>query len=403
MSTSHGRREDAALDATAALVRACGRRRPSDLADLVVEQAAASWGAEKVVLYLVTHEQTDLVPVPSTLSPRATARPVDAGRGAGRCFAEAAQVRAGKRLWTCVHHGAERIGVLEMMLPEPLTPEVAAEVEQFAQAVGSAVATTQVYSDDVEAVRRTQEMSLGAELLWSVLRPPSYATAEVEIEVMLEPTYSSGGDAFDYAVNGDIVHLLVLDAMGHGFPAASLSTVAVAAYRHSRRTGLDLPATLKAMDALVGGQFESTFATAVLAELDTTTGRLCWVSAGHPAPLVVRGSAGVQVLEGDPAPPLGVGLGLGAATVQEDYLEVGDLLVLYTDGVTEGRHLDGTLVGEDAFADLLATEAAVVRPLNETMRQVRRQLLAAEDAWRSDDTTAMLVRWAAASAASDPD
>ena len=380
--------------ALAQFVRALERCRPSDLADLVVDEAERTWGASGVGLWLVTHEQTELVPLSADRSPRRVPQPVADGP-AGRCFTTITQVVEKHRLWTPVLYAGDRLGVLELTLPDPATTtgRTALDVAAFAAAVGLALGTSQGFCDHVETVRRSQEMSLGAELLWSVLPPPAFACAEVELAVMLEPTYSTGGDAYDYAVNGDTVHLLVLDAMGHGFPAASLSTVAVAAYRHSRRAGLGLPATLRAMDTLVGGQFESSFATAVLAELDLTTGGLRWVSAGHPPPLVVRRSRTVEVLEADPAPPLGVGAGLGAATEQVDYLEPGDVLALYTDGVTEGRHLDGSMVGDDAFAELLLAQTEVFRPVVETMRRVRQSLLAAEDDWHSDDVTAMLVRW----------
>ena len=108
------------------------------------------------------------------------------------------------------------------------------------------------------------------------------------------------------------------------------------------------------------------------------------------------------MLEPDPAPPLGVGAGLGAPVVRFDYLDPGDVLVLCTDGATEGRHLDGTLVGEDAFAELPLAEVRVELPVVEVLRRVRRSLLAAEDDWRSDDVTAMLVRWRPAPAPTDP-
>lgn len=294
-----------------------------------------------------------------------------------------------------IRHGADVLGVLEVAVPAPLDEADLEEAAIFGRAVGQAVMTERTYGDDLENVRRSQEMSLGAELLWSVLPPLSCTTAGVSLAVMLEPTYSTGGDAFDYAVSSDTMHVLVLDAMGHGFPAASLSTVAVAAYRHCRRAGLGLPETLRAMDSLVGGQFETAFATAVLVELDITTGRLTWVSAGHPAPIVLRHDGGTDILEPDPSPPLGVGAstGAGAPVVMEDFLEPGDVLALYTDGVTEARHLDGTMVGESGFAELVRVEVHSDRTVPQIMRQVRASLLGAEDSWLSDDVTALLLRW----------
>ncbi|MFJ1540934.1 hypothetical protein ACIODS_20540 [Micromonospora chalcea] len=67
------------------------------------------------------------------------------------------------------------------------------------------------------------------------------------ISGILEPCYDVGGDAFDYAVNGDIAHLALFDAVGHGsgggMRAVMLASLALAAYRNARRGGFDLVET----------------------------------------------------------------------------------------------------------------------------------------------------------------
>lgn len=52
---------------------------------------------------------------------------------------------------------------------------------------------------------------------------------------MLEPAYRVAGDSFDYALNDNILHMAVIDAMGHGLDAAAMATIAIGAYRHARR------------------------------------------------------------------------------------------------------------------------------------------------------------------------
>ena len=54
---------------------------------------------------------------------------------------------------------------------------------------------------------------------------------------LLEPAYEVAGDAFDYALNDDRLHVAVFDGMGHGIASTLLSTLAVGAYRHARRNG----------------------------------------------------------------------------------------------------------------------------------------------------------------------
>lgn len=92
-------------------------------------------------------------------------------------------------------------------------------------------------------------------------------------------------------------------------------------------------------------------------------------------------------------PPLGTGLGSGAPTVCEEYLEPGDILVFYTDGLTEARDLDSTLLGVDGLVDLIRRGTAEGRSLPELVRALRNQLVDRDDAWVSDDATAMCVQW----------
>ena len=72
---------------------------------------------------------------------------------------------------------------------------------------------------------------------------------------ILEPAYGVAGDSFDYAINDNIVHLAVIDAMGHGLNAAILATLAISAYRHARRANVGLADLYGLMDAAIDGQF----------------------------------------------------------------------------------------------------------------------------------------------------
>jgi serine phosphatase RsbU (regulator of sigma subunit) len=73
----------------------------------------------------------------------------------------------------------------------------------------------------------------------------------VAVAGAIEPAYAVGGDAFDYAINGDIAHVAIIDAMGHGLQASQMACVAIGSYRHSRRERLGLIDTHRAMDAVV--------------------------------------------------------------------------------------------------------------------------------------------------------
>src|SRR3982750_1984984 len=183
--------------------------------------------------------------------------------------------------------------------------------------------------------RRRQPMSLAAEIAWNLLPPLTFGTDRVVISCVLAPAYEVGGDSFDYAVDGDSARFAVFDAMGHGLNAGLLATVAVGAYRNSRRQDLDLPGTVRVIDAAIAAAFgPERFVTAVIAELNLASGGLTWHSAGHPAPLLLRGGRVVKALEAEPGLPLGLGGGVEPAWEQ---LEPGDRVLFFYDGVVEAR------------------------------------------------------------------
>jgi sigma-B regulation protein RsbU (phosphoserine phosphatase) len=101
-----------------------------------------------------------------------------------------------------------------------------------------------------------------------------------------------GGDGFDYTLDGAAAHLLILDGVGKGLSAGLACAVALAAVRATRRDGRGLYDQARAADAALLEQFtDARFATAVLGELHLETGRLRYLNAGHPAPLLLRASS----------------------------------------------------------------------------------------------------------------
>jgi serine phosphatase RsbU (regulator of sigma subunit) len=392
---------------TARLFREFFRRvhlcRPEELVDVAAEEVMAALDATEVLLYLADHEQTTLVPVPGRHAPPRSPQTIE-GTLAGRVFAStmlhttATEDEGRRRVLVPVLDGTDRMGVLELVVDAADDGEVSTELlevlERYAHAVAQAVLSKNQYGDVFALVQRTQPMTVGAELLQSVLPPSTFATDGLVISAMLEPAYNNGGDAFDYAVNGHRVHLAVLDGMGHGLEAAGLATFAVAAYRHSRRLGLALTETYAAMDAAIGSQFDgSRFVTAVLAELDLRTGALLCLCAGHPPPFLIRQGRVNKPLEVTPATPLGVPSPPDDVSVAEEHLEPGDSLLLFTDGLTEARQPGGAFLTEAGLADFVTREAAAQRPAPETLRRLRRAILTHQDGVLQDDATAMLVDW----------
>jgi serine phosphatase RsbU (regulator of sigma subunit) len=355
-------------------------------------------GVRQTVLYLADYEQATLLPLSGEGVPERRELSIE-GTMAGRCFRRVEVLTssgAGNtcRLWLPLLDGVERLGVAELVLPDTPTGDQQEELRAFVSLVAELIVVNDAYGDVFSRLRRRKTLSLAAEMQWELLPPMSFGTDRVVVSGGLEPAYDVGGDSFDYAINGSTMDLLVIDSVGHGLPAAVLASVAISAYRHARRNILDLPDIAVAINAAIAGQIgASQFATAVLARLDLDTGRLRWINAGHPDPIIVRGQALVRLPRCPPCRPLG--LQDSKPVCCETRLEPGDRLVLYTDGITEARSPNGEFFGEQRLADFISAAAAAGDPAPETVRRLMRHVLHHQADQLQDDASIVVLEWRA--------
>jgi anti-anti-sigma factor len=380
------------------LLRRSHMSTPSDLAFVVADQARGI-GASDVVIYLIDYEQGALVQVPGGAAGRGEPLSVG-GTVAGRAFSSTSILRSKgdvpglERLFLPLLDGTERVGVIGMSFEEgALSERLIAACERYAHLVAVLIVTKNAYGDAFEVIRRRQPMTIASELLWALAPPLVFATDGLTLAGMLEPCYDNGGDALDYAVDDRVLHVAVFDAMGHGLAAAGVAAFALSAYRWSRRSGSDLLETYAAMHEAVGTQFpDRRFVTALIAQLELDSGRLRWISAGHPPPLVIR-SGHARTLTTTPVPPLGVESPRGAPPVATDSLEPGDLLLLYTDGLSEARDSNGEMFTIERLAEFIEREAAAGQTAPETLRRLRHAVIGREATELRDDATALLLEW----------
>jgi hypothetical protein len=403
--------------------------QPDELAPVV--DAALSRLRVRSRIWMIDYEQTMLHPLPHPGRDTPEPLPVD-GSLAGRAFGRVSSARAedGRRWWVPMVDGTDRLGVIEFVTtpgpesrgpesrdpesggPEPDASESAAfepaasepaeadllpGCEMVAGLVGHLIAITSERGDHLERARRTQPMSATSEMLWQLLPPLTASSERAVVSAILQPCYEVGGDGFDYAFDGPTMHLAVLDAAGRGLEAGLPCAVALASVRATRRAGRSLYEQARAADAALAEQFrDSRFATAVLAELSLETGRLRYINAGHPAPLILRGGRVARELTQGRRMPLG--LDDPVVEVGEEVLEPDDRLLFYTDGVTEARTPGGDRFGVPRLAGLAEKHAAAGLPAPETLRRLARAVLGHQDGPPADDATLMLVDWSAAAA-----
>jgi Stage II sporulation protein E (SpoIIE) len=378
-----------------ALLHASHRLPPDELAATVAVHARGL-GARETVLYLADYQQASLLPLLGAGVPARQELPIE-GTLAGRAFRrvqviDSTAADGRHHLWVPLLDGVERLGVAELVFTGEPPADSRGQVDAFVTLAAELLVVKDAYSDVFARLRRRKTLTLAAEIQWELLPPLTFGTDRVVITGGLEPAYDIGGDSFDYAVNAAIADLLVLDAVGHGLPATVLAAVAVGAYRHARRNAADLPEIAAGVNAAVAAHFgHSQFATATLARLDLDTGRLRWINAGHPEPLIVRGSAVVHPPHCPPARPLG--LQEDKPVCCETRLEPGDRLLLYTDGIVEARSPAGEFFGEDRLTDFIKAAVADGEPAPETVRRLLRRVLVHQADRLQDDASIVVLEW----------
>jgi hypothetical protein len=382
------------LAALVALLSAAGSAPPERLPTLAA--AAGQILGVGVVVHLIDPEQRQLVRMPIAGSPGGSRQGVESTL-AGRAF-RTVQILASERdgtLWVPVLDGADRMGVLEV---KPATradlydPALRQQCHWLASLLGHLIASMESYGDELERARLSQPRSASAELIWQQLPPLTAGTDSFVLAGMLEPSYDIGGDAFDYAMSERTVSLAIFDAVGHGLEASLMTAAALAGYRSARRDARSVYDQATAVDDVISGCFPgSAFVTGVLAELDVRTGRLRYVNAGHPRPLLLRNGRVVKELNGGRRLPFG--LDTEGLTVGEEILQPGDWLALYTDGITEARDPAGDWFGEERLVEFLTHEIAAGQPPPETVRRLTQAVLTHQNGILQDDASILLARW----------
>ena len=404
---------------TAGLLRQSPLMRPDDVPGALAE-AARPLGVSAAQVYLADLQRRHLVPLPAGEDQDAHALPIDstlagsayqtvsiqwsATRGLAPGNGTGAGAGAGKtyQLWVPLVDGTERLGVLSLTVAD-VSEAMLDRYRTLATLAGIMIMAKSSYSDTYARAQRTRQMALQAELVWAFLAPRTFATDRVLVAATLEPAYEAGGDAFDYSLLGDHLHVSIFDALGHDLSAGILASVGLASCRSTRRSGGSLTEIAAGADDAISGFFGGErFVTALLCDLDLASGLFTWIPCGHPPPLLISGRT-VTELARTPRPPLGLTSHNGrqaagphddaaAASLCAETLQPGDRLLLYTDGVTEGRAADGTPFGPERLAGFIRDSAEIL-PAPETMRRLNHEILDYQDSRLRDDATAVLIEW----------
>ena len=228
---------------------------------------------------------------------------------------------------------------------------------------------------------------------------------EIDVYARIEPARMVGGDLYDYLLigGGSRLFFLIADVSGKGIPAALLMAVTKEVVRDAVLTfepALDrilTEANRKLAAASAELQNEGgVFVTAFAGILDLRSREVDYASAGHDSPFILGGSAGLRQLRTEGGPPLGA-VDEFRYPVDHGRVEPGEVLLLFTDGVTEAENVEHTLYSSERLAKILATAQVfdARRVVTAVIDDVSRFIGGAEQA---DDITLLAVRRVASTA-----
>lgn len=291
----------------------------------------------------------------------------------------------------CIELGAEDY------LPKPFNPtllraRVSASLEKK-RLRDEVRASLKRLEQELDAARRLQLGMLPSEFpKWSPETP-------VRVHALMEPAREVGGDLYDFffAPHG-VFCFLVADVSGKGAPAAmfmartrSLVRIAMELFQHlgARTSPQNIAEAVNR--ELCQDNRERMFVTMFLGFLDTTTGALAYINAGHPSPYLLRAAGDVERVEGRPLAPLGVRGGV-AYEVRSVTLERGDAVFVCTDGIAEATNSSDELFGDSRLvADLRAVRIAAPGTIVQSVKEHIDQFTGA--APKADDVTMLALRW----------
>jgi phosphoserine phosphatase RsbU/P len=212
-------------------------------------------------------------------------------------------------------------------------------------------------ADEIILRRQRDDEMASAAVIQRALLPkvPDFAAESgLDVWAAMKPARDVGGDFFDLVPLADgRIALGVGDVCGKGVPAALFMGVTRSLIRINLGETPDLPgAILKANGYLANNNAGQQFATLLYAAFDPRSGAIEYCSCGHLPGLIRRAGGAVERL---PAGGLPVGLFEQLKMkVRGAVMRPGDLLFLYTDGVTEAEDAEARQFGEDRLVDLLA-------------------------------------------------
>ena len=284
--------------------------------------------------------------------------------------------------------------VVNQRQPRLLSKDDMRCLQLMANQAALAIEKARLHEEEVKARAMEKELEVGRQIQLSMLPATTPVVPGWEFAAYYQAAREVGGDFYDFFELPDTpgrLAMVIADVTGKGVPAALfMARTSKVIQTLGLQAGSPIDTLRQTNDLMVRDSRSALLLSAVYAVLDSDSGRMVYSNAGHCRPLWLQAATG-QVEE---LAARGIILGAVADTYLEEHeLDVapGDLLVFYSDGVTEAMNTDRELFGEDRLQAVLAANGQ--RSAQEVLEAIVDAVRAfGGDTPQSDDLTLYVVR-----------
>ena len=298
-----------------------------------------------------------------------------------------------KRLQEWVKHMSEPGSADDMDIDS--TTEIGAIAQAFSDMTNQLRRSQQ---NLVEQERLQQEMHIAKQIQQTLL-PSEFPKLEgYDLGSYYAAAKEVGGDFFDFVeVDSDTIGVVVADVSGKGVPGAFVMTMIRTALRSEARGVKDAAEVLaKVNDFVVNDMKKGMFVTLLYVIIDSKKRRLNFASAGHNPMILHRPSRNKTYYLNPRGFPIGISLpdkNLFRESIQSDTIALAedDIVLVYTDGVTEAMNPKRRLFGEERFLKLIRESGK--RSAEEFVDILKKEMnIFTEGSEQNDDITLVAVK-----------
>ncbi len=268
-------------------------------------------------------------------------------------------------------------------------------LQAFAYYAAVALENAMLIKESIEKERLEKELDVARDIQRKILPSAVPSTPQLAISALFVPAFEVGGDYYDFfELDDDNLGFVVADVSGKGITAAFIMAEVKGIFESLSKI-VQQPSELliKVNEVLRGNLERKNFVTAVYGIINKKSGKMNLSRAGHTPTIICR-EGNVERLQ-----PAGIGLGLdftnsfsNSLKEMEIQLKNNDIIVCYSDGITEAKNSQGEDFGYDKFEKIISDNCS--KSLDEISTLVMRELsLFSKDHPQHDDITLVLFKW----------